>query len=548
MLPYRCHSKSLHSPDVTDLHHPLSKGAASPPCSTKPRNSRHQTFAAVPRAYCLSPVSSMNSPPTRSPSVEAIKAVVSRAVPNVSIESIQLLNSARLQRDVCVTLSNGKTLVLTIPPPPILRLLRSEQWLVLSEALVIPWICRRASEYAANNKRISIQYLIEADPPQNKSSARTDTSSRRPRTPEEYLIEYLPNLIAHSSASVELGTAFSLTEAPRGILVNSLPRALADAERVVVEYQKGQLVRRISNFRAPNAKFGPVTAVLGPHAPPADSSTATSIGPGGLNSWSKAFLALVESTLRDGEDLAVTISYSLIRHHLNRLSDLLDAVTQSRLVVLDAGSDGNVLVSRSTDAEAKAIVRSRSWTPTGQSVKREDPEKVDWSVIGGNLERKQTVEASGATVTGLRDWSNCIFGDPLMTSVFSEEPSTEFIRGFRQQPPSPTPSSSPSSATTNIPRISSPPPDDLVEDRENAPIRLLLYECYHATACVVRQFYRPTGADSTRQEMAARRRLAAALNKLAEVDENITKRPRKGSVDIWPVKKPKSATDAAEIL
>ncbi|KAK6069194.1 hypothetical protein SCUP234_10842 [Seiridium cupressi] len=492
----------------------------------------------------------MNSPPTRSPSVEAIKAVVSRAVPNVSIESIRLLNPARLQRDVCVTISNGKTLVLTIPPPSMLRLLRSEQWLVLSEALVIPWICRRASEHAAKYKRISIQYLIEADPLQNKSAARTDTSSRRPQTPGQYLIEYLPNLIAHSSASVELGTAFNLTEAPRGILVNSLPRALADAERMVVEYQKGQLVRRISNFSAPNAKFGPVTAVLGPHTPSADSSTATPVGPGGVNSWSKAFLALVESTLRDGEDLAVTISYSLIRHHLNRLSDLLDAVTRSRLVVLDAGSDGNVLVSRRTDAEAKGIVRSRSWTQTGQSVKREDPEKVDWSVIKGNLERKQTIEASGATVTGLRDWSNCIFGDPLMTSVFSEEPSTEFIRGFRQQPPSPSPSpsSSPSSATTNIPRISSPPPDDLVEDRENAPIRLLLYECYHATACVVRQFYRPTGADSTRREMAARRRLAAALNKLAEVDENITKRPRKGSVDIGPVKKPKSATDAAEIL
>ena len=73
-----------------------------------------------------------------------------------------------------------------------------------------------------------------------------------------------------------------------------------------------------------------------------------------------------------------------------------------------------------------------------------------------------------------------------------------------------------------------------MEDRANAAVRLLLYECYHATTSVVRQFYRPD-AGSAARELTARRRLAAVLARLGEVEEAaIGKRPRRASGDAWP--------------
>jgi hypothetical protein len=43
--------------------------------------------------------------------------------------------------------------------------------------------------------------------------------------------------------------------------------------------------------------------------------------------------------------MSVMLSYSLIRNHVNRLSHVLDYVTESRLVALDAASDTNALLA-----------------------------------------------------------------------------------------------------------------------------------------------------------------------------------------------------------
>ncbi|KAH6653738.1 hypothetical protein BKA67DRAFT_658081 [Truncatella angustata] len=512
----------------------------------------------------------MNTPLNHSPSIEDLKAVIIRALPDVSIESIQPPPTTRPQRDVHIRISGSRTLMLTIPPHQMLRLLRSEQWLVLSEALIIPWMCRRALEYTTKDKRTSISYLIETEPSHDIATSPTNSEKdlRRVETSEGSLIRYLPALISHSPASEQLGTAYNLTEPPRGVPITSLPVPLSEAERSRVEYQKGQFIRCISNLKEPGSKFGLVVSVLGPQSSSsADSSAAAAIvGSGGVNSWSNAFLALVEGTLRDGEDRAVTISYSSIRHHMHRLSHLLDAVTQSRLVVLDAGSDLNVLVSGSRQKEDQKDTQPLSTgatqgtlshtniakqdslgdetkEPGSKYIKTKNPDRRRTGSPGGGSETKQSYDFPGMSVTGLRDWSNCIFGDPLMTSIFSEDPSPEFIRGFRQQPPSSTTSSA---STTSTPRLSSPPTDEIIEDRENAAVRILMYECYHATVCLVKQFYRPARADSSKREVEARRRLATVLNKLAEVDENATKRHRTASADIWPVKKPKARTEAQD--
>lgn len=490
---------------------------------------------------------------TRPPFVEAIKAVISQALPGTSIESVRALPSTRLQRDAYIKVSDGRIFFLTIPPPPMLRLLRSEQWLVLSEALLIPWICRSPAN-ESRNERVSIQYLIGTGSVQSDRSAVDTTPADQGRYDLSSipLVQFLPAFIAHSPRDPSLGVAFNLTQPTQGSAISLLSPPLSEEERVEIDYQKGQLVRKISSLKAPNSKFGPVIAVLGQHARPTDMNSATGIvGSGGTDSWSKAFLAMVEGILRDGEDLAVTISYSLIRHHVKRLGHLLGAVTQSRLVILDAGSDTNVLVHRRTRSETRSATHDTRASTTRQAPAHIDTNEEDssrsrhWETLVG----KKTTSAAdtsqdshvGLSVSGLRDWSNCIFGDPLMAEIFHDDPPADFIRGFRQQPPrGKTTAPTTSSPSIHMSRTSSPPPDDLIEDRENAGIRLMLYECYHATHAVVKQFHRPAGTDGTRREMEARRRLAAVLNRLAEVDDNVAKRPRSGSLDdVWPTKKSK---------
>lgn len=370
---------------------------------------------------------------------------------------------------------------------------------MLSEALIIPWIARTASEQAPRDTRVSIQYLLSAGSYEGDSSrpASIGQDATQHQSPGQALARRLPVLIAHSPSCPELGTAFNLIEPTRGYPILSLREPLAAIERKSAGFQKGQLVRQISALRSPNYKFGPVVAVLSPsYAPAGPGNTGTSDG-SGVESWGTAFLAMVEGILRDGEDLAVMMSYSLIRHHMQRLGHLLNAVTQPRLVVLDAGDDANVLVSLS-EADGPGGMETRT-----------------------------------ISVTGLRDWSNCIFGDPLMTSIFCEDDNADFLDGFQTpQPPSPTMGDAGSPQGT--------PGESIIEDHENAHVRLMLYECYHAAVCVVKHFHRPAGPNGTRREMEARRRLASVLNRLAVIDEEVmSKRPRTVSVDIWPAKKPK---------
>ncbi|KAI1856673.1 hypothetical protein JX265_008882 [Neoarthrinium moseri] len=344
--------------------------------------------------------------------------------------------------------------------------------------------------------------------------------------------------------------ACNILEPTRGASLSFLAEHLTGTERRSIEFQKGQLLRRISSFKSPNSRFGPVVAVISSSTASSDpgaAEEASSAGPGGAHSWMNAFLTLVEGVLRDGEDLAVMMSYSLIRHHVHRLSHLLDAVTQARLVVLDAGSNSNVLVSRSTkpgDQEGDKPVPRRPGKEEGEVTGKAEKTGEIKEMTKENASK--SMGSPGFSVRGLRDWSNCIFGDPLMTAAFNEAPSPELLRGFGY---SNIPALDDDDNTSSLPppTTSTPTPiDDMIEDPENADIRLLLYECYHAAVGVVRQFYRPAGTDGTRREMAARRRLATVLNRLAEVDENAGKRPRTASIDIWPMKKPKSDNGADE--
>jgi hypothetical protein len=283
-------------------------------------------------------------------------------------------------------------------------------------------------------------------------------------------------------------------------------------------------MRRIASFTSSNRRFGPAVTVLGPPQTPDNGrgeAQESKFDFDGTNGWRKIFHSLLEGILRDGEDLAVTISYELVRKTFHKFGHLLDAVTTPRLVVCDIDEDDIVLVSRldgkPEDKQAEAQKKS-------SNIKTE----LDDSPSDPNGETPENLDEDDVPikVTGLRDWSNCIFGDPLFATVFSCA-TPEFQRGFGH------------SVETTTTHVKSED-DNIIEDPDNAATRLLLYECYHATVSVVRQFYRPD-ADSSEREIAARRRLVVALAKLEHVDvaEPSGKRPRRLSREEWPVKRPR---------
>ena len=146
-------------------------------------------------------------------------------------------------------------------------------------------------------------------------------------------------------------------------------------------------------------------------------------------------------------------------------------------------------------------------------------------------------------LAGLRDWSSCVFGDPLLATVFSDpllqdqqkQPSAAFLQGFNDG----TPGDSPSSPARRLPF---PLNRDIIQDMDTAWIRLLLYQVYHAVARIVREFYRPR-PDSSVRELEARRSLNEVLAKLAEVPDDAKRRHQRPSGEMSPAKRSKGLRD-----
>lgn len=173
--------------------------------------------------------------------------------------------------------------------------------------------------------------------------------------------------------------------------------------------------------------------------------------------------------------MAVLLPYDVVRSHYQRLSWRMDAVKLPRLVLLDLG-ERNVMIEN-------GIKEGSSHIPT-ESLK----------------------------LTGLRNWSQGIFGDPLLSNVF-ENPSEGFMEGWKAGDE-----------------------DDLIEDTGNAEVRLLLYRCYRAVLGIVTEYYRPQ-SDSSRRELENRRNLTAALSELERVDvavNDMLKRARSLSSSVAP--------------
>lgn len=204
---------------------------------------------------------------------------------------------------------------------------------------------------------------------------------------------------------------------------------------------------------------------------------------------------MLEAVLRDGEDMSVLLPYETIRAHNKRLAPMLDRILTPRLAVINVDSDANVMVERSTI--------------------KKPPKPSSQGSRSGSASSGQEETTPITHLRGLRDWSQGVFGDPLIASCF-EAPSDDFLGGWRGAG------------------------EEIIEDEENKESRILLYKCYRAVLTIVIEYYRPQ-SDSSKREMDGRRKLTSALAELAlnDEDDEASKRERSMSVDVGSTKRQK---------
>ncbi|KAK0669742.1 hypothetical protein QBC41DRAFT_319161 [Cercophora samala] len=427
----------------------------------------------------------------RLPSEQSVRDMLGASIPqDVTVVKIQPFPRLRPQRIYRVDLSDNTALHLVLPPLSMWRPLRSEQAIVATEATAIDWL-----------HQVLARYSSSATPCSSRSSRRgSEETSKQQIEDSKALLRLLPSLVHHGQdTTTALRELFAFYEPIRGTAVALLDPKIPDdpnsPERQQVDFETGIFYQRLltqPGLVSPTGRFGPLAAViplLQPSQPQrAQPGAGGLFGTGGAGSWSVAFHSMLEGVLRDGEDMAVVLGYSTIRRHFRRLGYILDDVTVPKLVVVDAAQDSNLLVERIPDGGDGAI-----------------------------------------RIAGLQSWSNCIFGDPLFATVFSDPPdlslpppSASFLGGFNSPAPStspPQPSASTTTTTTATANYLSTLDPRIIEALPSAPVRLLFYQTYHILTRIVAEFYRPR-PDSTTRELEARRKLNVVLAKLAEVPDD----------------------------
>ncbi|KAL2072264.1 hypothetical protein VTL71DRAFT_11607 [Oculimacula yallundae] len=390
-------------------------------------------------------IPSMHALPTQ------LKEITSHVAPGAVLGSVKEIKSPQLPRLFVLQMTDDRPLLLSITPRLSVRLLRHEATIMASEASLV--------KFLAESTRRSLSPVSPRSEVENSRSEPVSLSG------------LVPRLLKHASSTRETPYPYSVFESVDGELISTLSPPLTLSGRRSVDKQVGSLARALASQKSPSGTFGMANRVL----PDPSSNTQASTGPKlkGSETWSEAFRTLLEAILRDGEDMSVLLPYETIRAHYRRLSWRLDAVTSPRLVVINLNQDTNVMVERTIfkDVSDKSI------------------EEV--------------------TLTGLRNWSQGVFGDPLISSCF-DNPSEEFLEGWVEGG------------------------GEVIEDEENKGGRVLLYQCYRAVVTIVTEYYRPQ-SDSSKRELEGRRKLTSALKVLDELfndEDEALKRVRSMSVDI----------------
>lgn len=274
-----------------------------------------------------------------------------------------------------------------------------------------------------------------------------------------YLEGFIPRVIQDGFPE------FLLSDPCHGTTVAEVQTPFTHGEEKFVGYQAGRLFRRISCHVSPTGMFGYAEDVLRCNWQ-TQAQEPTSPSDRGFSTWSQAFHLLLESALRDLEDSCVQIEYGQVRAHFERLGHLLDRVERPSLVVLEAGESTNLVVSVPTEC-------------------------------------KNPRDHDGIRITGLRDWSSCLFGDPLVAVIFANEPSQDFLDGLGASIGDLDP-------FKNVP---------IIQDEVHASARLALYQSYHSLCGIARQYRRPRDPEVD-MELYWRKRLQSSLANLSSLDDN----------------------------
>jgi len=388
--------------------------------------------------------------------VRRLKEILSHVVPGSTLGPVEEVKSPQLPRLYILNMSDDRRLLLSFAPSLAVRLLRHEATIMASEAILVSFL-------GESTRR-----------PGTIGSPRNQTDARPRDTGFSGLV---PKLLKHSSNNREMAYPYSIFEPTTGTPLSTLNPQLSIPDRCLIDKEVGHMARALASLTSPTGTFGMVSRVI-PDPFIAHSSTAPK--PVGSKTWSEAFNTLLEAILRDGEDMAVLLPYEGIRAHFQRMSWRLDAITSPRLVILDINSETNVMVER----------------------------------VSHDIASKDSTES--VRLTGLRNWSQGIFGDPLIANCF-DDPSEGFLEGWREGG------------------------EEVIEDEENKEARLLLYRCYRAIVSIVTEYYRPKG-DSSKRELDGRRTLTstlAGLDKMHnDIDEEL-KRVRSVSTDTGDPKRQK---------
>ncbi|KAL1867840.1 hypothetical protein VTK73DRAFT_3921 [Phialemonium thermophilum] len=460
----------------------------------------------------------------------SVMAILRELEPNLAVEGLRAVPSSKHQRRFELQLSDNSLYELVLNPPPMTKLLRYEHALVGSEALIVRWMHESASGTAVHG---GTNHQAAQDEHKGCSASSDNTT-----TPLN-LVQMLPSLVGHRSASVQgppIRETYSIFEQPgHGVVMAALSGNITSEQRRSLDSQLGRLAHDLAGITSPSGKFGPAAHVLSSGKERGSNAVATIDGE---ETWSGAFHAMLEAILRDGEDMTVAMPYSAVRMHFGRLAHYLDSVTEPRLVLLDVADENNVLVKGVEGLEEADdhICRGDSWKkPVDQVVSpgtlvprepyrnakdrgegwggparppfkahRESGDDID----NHDHDRETASEVSkrrGETpqLLGLRDWSNCVFGDPLFARAFSSNPSEAFLSGFYSS------------------EDNGPTQHSLVQDRPNLALRLLLYQAYHAAVDIVQEFY-GRRSESSRIELAARRQLNEVLLQMDQLSQNRT--------------------------
>lgn len=214
----------------------------------------------------------------------------------------------------------------------------------------------------------------------------------------------------HASSTRRFGSAYNILSYPRVPPPLSPPRGPSMTERRYIHHRLGRLARQAALLSSPSSRFGPVLVIVSPNM----VATTRKLNRGtehqvGVDSWSLTFHTLLEGILRDAEDMAVTIPSKKIRWHFGRLRHHLDKVTLPRLVLLNATTE---ILFGQRDAHR--------------------PDRTSEGETKGN--HYCSSQPKVPIAVAVCDWSNRIYGDPLMATVVGEGASRDFLRGFSGRP------------------------------------------------------------------------------------------------------------------